>query len=824
MTTTPLQTPAEAEHPTSAPIAQYAEDAYLSYAMSVVTGRALPSGADGQKPVQRRILFDMHKLGLHDKSKPVKCARFVGDILGKYHPHGDSSVYEAAVRMAQPFALRYPLIDGHGNFGTRDGDGAAAMRYTEARLTPYAELLLGELDMGATTFEANYDGTLTEPVVLPARLPVLLLNGASGIAVGMATEIPSHNLREVAAACMLLVKQPNATLSDVLAVLPGPDFPCGAQIISAPADLAKVYETGRGPIRTRARWAVEHLARGQWRIAITELPPGTSTSSIMLEIDNLANPQIKAGKKALTPEQLTQKTLIQSVVERIKDDSDGQSPVRLLVEPRSSRLNPDDVMQVLLAHTSLECNFSMNLVAIGQDGRPQQKSLMAVLNEWLAFRRDTILMRTNHRLGLVNARLHIIEGRQVVFGHLDDIIHLIRNSEEPKTALMTTFGLTDTQATDILELRFRQLAKLESMKLAEEHTALTTEAASLRELLQSPAILDKKLLSELKADSTTYGDDRRTLIEPAEKVTLTEAPVVSEPVTILISRQGWWRARTGHKVDLESVTWRAGDECLTILETRSDQAILVFDTVGRAYNVQAASVPTGRGDGVPVSTLIELSGARVAQVSELQTQQDYVLLTSGGYGFICPGSDLVTRQKAGKVVVTMEAADTLFPPIPVAPLMQGEVIVATSAGKLLVFGLGELKRMPKAKGVQLVTLNGKDIVSAATAIEGTIQSLTLHGAGKDIHLAEATLAPHRARRARAGAHLPGKMVATGISVVTTPGSQGLRLTAEPTTTAPAPPDVPPILEARRPPALLIDGEAFSLPSTTISTASIDDLI
>lgn len=748
----------------------YAERAYLDYAMSVVMGRALPLGADGQKPVQRRILYDMLRLGLHDKAKPVKCARFVGDILGKYHPHGDSSVYDAAVRMAQDFSLRYPLIDGQGNFGSRDGDSPAAMRYTEARLTAIAELLLGELDMGTVDFVSNYDGTLTEPCVLPARLPVLLLNGASGIAVGMATEIPSHNLTEVALACEHLIQHPDATLEDLLAIMPGPDFPGGAQVISSPEEVAKVYASGRGPLRTRARWTVEQLARGQWQIAITELPPDTSTAKVMGEIEALTNPQIKAGKKSLTQDQVNLKALVLSVVDRISDDSDGQHPVRLIIEPRSSRQSPDEVMQVLLAHTSLELNYAMNLVTIGQDGKPQQKGLLQVLREWVAFRFETVTRRTTHRLEQVKSRCHILEGRLAVFLHIDDVIRIIRGSEDPKAELMKTLGLTDAQATDILEIRLRQLANLEQVKLEAELAELAKEAAFLEGLLADSGKMTHQVLLELKADREKFGDARRTLIEAAGRVTTgAVAAAADDPVTLIVSKQGWLRARTGHKVDLSSLGWKAGDEALAILEARTNQTIVALDTTGRAYNLSAAAFPTGRGDGVPASSLIELNGNTLARVFVLDVAAHYLLSHSGGYGFLCPGSELQTRQKAGKALVTLEKGEQLLQPMPVAlPAVgdfAGEAVFASSAGKLLVCPLAEMKVMGKGRGVQLMTLNGKDRLTAGAAFERPVVTLTLgvaSGRMAELQLKAADVERHRGKRARAGAVLPHKAVVSTI--------------------------------------------------------------
>ena len=747
----------------------YTERAYLDYAMSVVLGRALPMLPDGQKPVQRRIMYAMHQMGLNATAKHRKSAAVVGQVLGNFHPHGDSSVYDAAVRMSQEFTLRYPLIDGQGNFGSRDGDGAAAMRYTEARLTKLSELLLAELDMGTVDFAPNYDGTQEEPLLLPARLPMLLLNGASGIAVGMATEIPSHNLTEVALACEHLIRHPEASLADIMAILPGPDFANGAQVISSAAEIAKAYETGRGSLRTRARWKVESLARGQWQIAITELPPGTSTEGVMTEIDALSNPQIKKDKKSLTQDQLNLKALVLSVVDKINNESDAQDPVRLVIEPRSSRQTPEEVMQVLLAHTSLESNFPMNLVTIGQDGRPGQKGLLKVLQEWVDFRFETVTRRTKHRLVQVRARQHILNGRMTAFLNIDEVIRIIRSSDEPKAELMAQFGLSEIQATDILEIRLRQLAKLERIKIEGELAELKREEDFLQGLLDNRPAMTAQILEEIAADRKKYGDTRRTLIESAERITTSSVVAASDdPVTLIVSKLGWLRARTGHKVDLSALTWKAGDEALAVIETRTAQTVVILDNTGRAYNVLASVFPTGRGEGAPLSSFVEIGANKLAHAFVLDTAVHYLMANSGGYGFLCPGADLVTGKKAGKAVLTLEGGETVLAPTAVGSLNQGgEVAVGASSGKVLVFPLGELKVMGKARGMQLMSLNGKDTLTMAAAYERPVAELTVTttpSAKKkltQVTLAGKELDAHRGKRARAGAALPDKAVAMG---------------------------------------------------------------
>ncbi|MDZ4253118.1 MAG: DNA topoisomerase IV subunit A, partial [Sulfuritalea sp.] len=523
----------------SLPLAGYAERAYLAYAMSVVRARALPQVEDGLKPVQRRILHAMNEMRLAASAKHVKSARVVGDVIGKYHPHGDTSVYDAMVRVAQDFTLRYPLVDGQGNFGSRDGDGAAAMRYTECRLTPFADLLLGEIDRGTVDFIANYDGSMTEPQLMPARLPVVLLNGASGIAVGMATEIPPHNLREVAEAARLLIRKPEAVLEEVLAVLPGPDFPGGGQLISTPADIRDAYANGRGSLRMRARWRIEELARGQWRVIVYELPHGVSVAQVLSEIEGLTNPQPRAGKKDVSQEQKNLKALVLGVLDSVRDESSDQQAVRIMLEPKSSRIAQDEFMAVLLAHTGLESSVSVNLTMVGRDGRPQQKNLLAILREWIEFRFATVERRTRHRLAEVLRRVHILEGRMTVFLKIEDVIRCIRESDEPKPDLIARFGLTEIQAEDILEIRLRQLARLEGIRIEKELGELRTEHGQLTKLLESRNEMTRLIQKEIGDDAKRFGDERRTLLEAVTPISQGEIAAPDAPVTVIISKNGW---------------------------------------------------------------------------------------------------------------------------------------------------------------------------------------------------------------------------------------------------------------------------------------------
>ncbi len=698
---------------TSLNLGLYAEKAYLEYAMSVVKGRALPEVSDGQKPVQRRILYAMNDMGLVSGAKPVKSARVVGEILGKYHPHGDSSAYEAMVRMAQDFTLRYPLIDGIGNFGSRDGDGAAAMRYTEARLTPIASLLLSEINMGTVDFQPNYDGVFDEPVSLPARLPMVLLNGASGIAVGMATEIPSHNLTEVTQAAIALLKKPTLDVADLMDYVQGPDFAGGAQIITPKQDLLHIYQTGRGSVRVRARYEVEKLARGQWRVIVSELPPNTSTQKILAEIEEQTNPKPKAGKKSLNKDQQNLKDLLLSLLDKVRDESDSEHPVRLVLEPKSSRIDPDEFMNTLLAQTGLEGNASMNLVMMGMDNRPAQKNLKNILEEWLSYRVSTVTRRLQHRLDQVNRRIHILDGRMIAFLHIDEVIKVIRESDEPKPELMAAFNLSEIQAEDILEIRLRQLARLEGFKLEQELKKLQDERDDLNHLLSDDKAKQKLIIKEMQDDCKTYGDDRRTLIEEADRAALTQS-TVDEPITLILSKKGWLRARSGHNLDLGQTTFKEGDGLAQTLEGRTIWPVIVIDTLGRVYNIDAADVPSGRSDGAPISSLAELqAGAQVAFVLTGLPDEHFLFAHTGAYGFIAKLQDLLTRNKAGKAFITLEAKETLLAPVSISSqdYETGHIVLASDENRLLAYPANELKIMGKGRGLQLLSTQGAEKLS-----------------------------------------------------------------------------------------------------------------
>jgi topoisomerase-4 subunit A len=747
------------------PLAAYAERAYLAYAMSVVRARALPQVEDGLKPVQRRILYAMHEMRLAATAKHVKSARVVGDVIGKYHPHGDASVYDAAVRMAQEFSLRYPLVDGQGNFGSRDGDAAAAMRYTEARLTPIAELLLAELERGTVDFVPNYDGAFREPQLMPARLPMVLLNGASGIAVGMATEIPPHNLNEVAAAAQLLIRKPEASLEDVMAVLPGPDFPGGGQIISAPGAMREAYEGGRGSLRMRARWRREDQARGQWRIIVEQLPHGVSTAEVLSEIEALTNPQPKAGKKEISQEQKTLKALVLGVLETVRDESSEKAPVRIVLEPRSSRQAPEDFMAVLLAQTSLETSVPVNLTMIGRNGRPAQKGLLAILREWIEFRYATVERRTRHRLDEVERRIHILDGRMIAFLHIEEVIRVIRESDEPKPALMARFGLSDVQAEDILEIRLRQLARLEGIRIEKELAELREERGELQTLLDERKAMTKLILKEIGEDAKKHGDARRTLIEAVAPIAAAEIQVPDEPVTVILSRNGWVRSRQGHGVDAATITYKTGDFPLLLAEARTTWPLVILDSKGRAYSVRIADLPGGRGDGVPITTMVDFQdGARLAAAIAAPPETAYVFANSGGYGFVARVADLVTRQKAGKAFMSLESGEKVLPP---ARVREGAVQLAcvSEGARLLVFALDEVKLQPGGRGVILMGLDEGEQLVAVACFAGAALTVTGLGRGgkvKQIEIGMKDMPKYRLHRARKGCLLAERIKPQGL--------------------------------------------------------------
>ncbi|ARV18051.1 DNA topoisomerase 4 subunit A [Curvibacter sp. AEP1-3] len=762
-------------------LATYAQRAYLEYALSVVKGRALPDVCDGLKPVQRRILYSMGRMGLgfggangNAGAKPVKSARVVGDVLGRFHPHGDQSAYDALVRMAQDFSQRYPLVDGQGNFGSRDGDGAAAMRYTEARLAKITTLLLDEIDQGTVDFQPNYDGSTEEPKQLPARLPFSLLNGASGIAVGLATEIPSHNLREVADACVALIKNDKLSDDELFTLIPGPDFPGGGQIISSASDIADAYRSGRGSLKVRARWKIEDLARGQWQLVVTELPPGVSSQRVLEEIEELTNPKVKAGKKALSQDQTQLKASILSVLDVVRDESNKDALVRLVFEPKSRTVEQQELITALLAHTSLETSSPINLTMVGLDGKPVQKSLRQMLVEWVAFRASTIERRSRHRLGKVLDRIHILEGRQTVLLNIDEVIAIIRNSDEPKAALIARFSLSERQAEDILEIRLRQLARLEAIKIEQELSELRTEQGKLEEILGSPAALRRLMVKEIEADAKVFADPRRTLIQ-AEKKAVAEVKVVDEPVTVVVSEKGWVRARTGHGHEASTFAFKAGDGLYGTFECRTVDTLLVFGSNGRIYTVPVSALPGGRGDGQPVTTLLELEGGtQILYYFAGPSSAQLLLSGSGGYGFIASVENMTSRQKAGKAFVGVGEGETLCAPSVVSGA-QGKVTVvgtpatgvapathvacASTGGRILTFEITELKTMTNGgRGLMLIDLEDKDTLAGAAAYT---RSIRIDGIGRGGKERDETLEIRSLNNARAARGRKGKAADLG---------------------------------------------------------------
>jgi topoisomerase IV subunit A len=754
-------------------LGHYAQRAYLEYALSVVKGRALPDVCDGQKPVQRRILYSMSRMGLgysgpnnNTGAKPVKCARVVGDVLGRYHPHGDSAAYEALVRMAQDFAQRYPLIDGQGNFGSRDGDGAAAMRYTEARLAKITTLLLDEIDEGTVDFQPNYDGSTEEPKQLPARLPFALLNGASGIAVGMATEIPSHNLREVADACVALIKSPKISDEELLQILPGPDYPGGGQIISSASDIADAYRTGRGSLKVRARWVIEDLARGQWQLVVNELPPGVSSQRVLEEIEELTNPKVKTGKKALSAEQTQLKATVLAVLDVVRDESSKDAPVRLVFEPKTRTIEQQELITTLLAHTSLETSSSINLTMVGIDGRPVPKSLREMLTEWIEFRSATILRRSQHRLNKVLDRIHILEGRQLVLLNIDEVIAIIRQSDEPKQALMERFKLSERQAEDILEIRLRQLARLEAIKIEQELKELRDEQAKLEDIVGNPSALRRLMVKEIEADAKTFADPRRTLIQE-EKKAVAEVKVIDEPVTVVVSEKGWVRARTGHGHEASAFAFKSGDGLYGTFECRTVDTFIAFGSNGRVYSVPVSALPGARGDGQPVTTLIDLeSGTQLLHYVAGPTGAAYLLSSSGGYGFMANIEHMISRNKGGKAFITVGEGETVCRPSPVSggsgaqPVAPAtHVACASTGGRFLTFELSELKAMEKGgRGLMLIDLEAKDTLAGAAAYT---RSVRIEGIGRGGKVREETLEIRSLNNAKAARAKKGKVADLG---------------------------------------------------------------
>ncbi len=750
------------------PLGRYASSQWLQYAIATVKDRALPRVGDGQKPVQARILYAMWEMSARAGTARKKSARVVGDVLGKYHPHGDASVYDALVRLAQSFTLRYPLIDGEGNFGSRDGDEPAAMRYTEARLTRFADVLLAEIDAGTVDYVANYDGSTEEPAMLPARLPVLLLNGASGIAVGMATEIPSHNLNEVANAAIALIENPDLSIAQLMRYVKGPDFPGGGQIISTRDELREAYTNGRGSVRVRARYSIEKLARGQWQLVINELPPGTSSRRVLEEIDAIADPKPKAGRKSITPEQQRERQLLLSLLERARDESDRQNAVRLVFEPKSSRTEPEEFVNLLLAKTSMETNVSFNLVLIGLDGRPTGKNLKSILSEWVTFRLATVTRRTRHQLDRVLDRIHVLEGRMVVLLNVDEVIRIIRNAEDPKADLIARFAITERQADDILDMRLRMLARLEHFKIEQELTEQRTEQARLEGILGSRDTLAALVTSEIRADMAQHGDARRTRIEAAERAEL-ETPVVNDPVTVIFSQKGWLRARQGHGIELGSLSFKEGDQLAAAIECRTIDPVVFLDSAGRAYTTQAAELPSGRGDGAPVTSLVEVQdGARVLHCVTGAAETALLACSSAGYGFLTRIGDLVSNRRAGRDFMSVPEGEepAVLLTYDAALAKTGYVVALSSAGKMIAVAIAEMPTLAKGRGVTILRVDkGERVVAAVVVAKAEVivtGSSVRAGKPRELRFTGANFQHYVSRRGLKGRALSEKLTGLGL--------------------------------------------------------------
>ncbi len=721
-------------------MAEFAERAYLNYSMYVILDRALPHISDGLKPVQRRIVYAMSDLGLHATAKYKKSARTVGDVLGKFHPHGDSACYEAMVLMAQPFSYRYPLIDGQGNWGSQDDPKSfAAMRYTESRMTPYAKLLLQELGLGTVDWGLNFDGTLKEPRLLPARVPNVLLNGASGIAVGMATDIPPHNLREVVAACIYLLENPKATTADLCQHVPGPDMPTRGEIITPAAEILEIYESGRGSFRQRAIWEKE-----SGEIIVSELPYQASGSKILEQIAA----QMAAKKLPM--------------VSDLRDESDQDSPIRLVIEPRSNRVDADMLMQHLFATTDLEKSYRVNMNMIDISGAPRVFGLKECLQEWLDFRLSTVRRRLSHRLEKVTDRLHILEGLLVVFLNIDEVIRIIRNSDEPGPALVEAFSISERQAEAILELKLRQIAKLEEIKIRAEQEALAEEQQKLELLLSSNRRLKTLVRKELIADAEEFGDDRRSpLVTRGAAKALEENQLIpTESITVILSEKGWIRAAKGHDIDAQNLNFKSGDHLLCSAAGRSNDQLVVLDSSGRAYSIPAHSLPSARSLGEPLNSgLNPPAGAQFQGMMLAEAKQQYLLSTSAGYGFIAELGDMVTRNKSGKATLKMTDAARVLAPQKILDTDDDWIAVISNTGRLLIFTAFELPKLSRGKGVKLMNIpkalftQGEEFVISVCAFrEG--QKLRVHAGKRYINLKPADFEPYIGSRAKRGKFLP----------------------------------------------------------------------
>ncbi|WP_339884375.1 DNA topoisomerase IV subunit A [Vreelandella maris] len=719
----------------------YTEKAYLDYSMYVILDRALPNIGDGMKPVQRRIIYAMRELALHANAKYKKSARTVGDVLGKFHPHGDSACYEAMVLMAQPFSYRYPLVDGQGNWGSPDDPKSfAAMRYTEAKLSKFAEVLLGELGQGTVDWAPNFDGTMQEPLVLPAKLPHVLLNGGTGIAVGMATDIPPHNVSEVVEATCHLLRNPKATTADLMEFVPAPDFPTDAEIITPPADLRKLYESGRGSVKLRARYIREEA-----NIVITSVPYQVSGAKVLEQIAA----QMQAKKLPMVAD--------------LRDESTHEEPTRLVIEPRSNRIDVESLMAHLFATTDLEKNVRVNMNVIGLDGRPRVMPLPEMLGEWLQFRRSTVRRRLEHRLGKVEDRLHILEGLLIAYLDLDEVIRIIREEDDPKASLIATFSLSERQAEAILELRLRHLAKLEEMKIRGEQNELEKERKYLEGLLGSEAKLTTLIEKEIRAAGKEHGDERRSpLVERAESKALSEVELLgADPITVVLSDKGWIRAAKGHDIDPEGLSYKAGDSFQLAAKGKTNQPLVLLDDTGRAYTLSAHNLPSARGQGEPVTGRANVAaGAKMAGLMFAPPERRFVLATDGGYGFVARLDTLTGKNKAGKAVLSLPKGCNVMAPVEV-PEGDEELWVASvsNEGRLLLFPLDQLPEMSKGKGNKMLDIPGPRAARREEFVTGIVvlaasDALLIHSGKRKLTLKADDLAYYRGERGRRGSKLP----------------------------------------------------------------------
>ncbi|WP_286269636.1 DNA topoisomerase IV subunit A [Thalassotalea hakodatensis] len=722
------------------PLRQFTEEAYLNYSMYVIMDRALPHIGDGLKPVQRRIVYAMSELGLSAVAKYKKSARTVGDVLGKFHPHGDSACYEAMVLMAQPFSYRYPLVDGQGNWGAPDDPKSfAAMRYTEARLSRFSEVLLAELGQGTVDWVPNFDGTMKEPKTLPARLPHILLNGITGIAVGMATDIPPHNVREISSACVQLLEAPKTELHELLEHVKGPDYPTDAEIITPKSDIEKIYQTGRGSIKMRAVYDIEH-----GEVVITALPHQASGGKVLEQI----------------AAQMTAKKL--PMVVDLRDESDHENPVRLVVVPRSNRVDIEQLMQHLFATTDLEKNYRVNLNMIGLDGKPAVKNLRDILSEWLVYRRDTVTRRLQYRLDKVLARLHLLEGLLIAYLNIDEVIEIIRNFDDPKAELISRFSLSERQAEAILEIKLRQLAKLEEVKIKAEQDELNKEREYLEKTLNSKARMNTLLKKEILAAAEKYGDERRsTIVERTEAKALSEKDLVpSEPVTVVISEKGWARCAKGHDIDPQAMSYKAGDTFLCSARGRSNRPVVFIDSTGRAYATDAHSLPTARSQGEPLTGRFNLpTGENFEQTVMADDESSYLLSSDAGYGFVGKFSDMVSRNKNGKALLSLPSNAKVLTPKPINNFESSLVLTITSEGRMLVFPVKDLPVLSKGKGNKIINIasaRAKAREEFVTLIEIIAEgdAVTLHAGKRKLTLKATDITHYRGERGRRGNKLP----------------------------------------------------------------------